>query len=137
MFTLSVQKVLRIQHCTDIVKESKKDKNFLYNIVTGDETWCFQYDPETKRQSAEWRPQNEPATKKSRFQKSKVKTMLICFYDSKGIVHKEFVPPGQTVNAVFYLGVLKRLVHRIRRIRPEYREEGSWRLLRHLIDRHL
>ena len=22
--------------------------------------------------------------------------MLICFYDSKGIVHKEFVPPGQS-----------------------------------------
>ncbi|XP_018377814.1 PREDICTED: putative uncharacterized protein FLJ37770 [Trachymyrmex cornetzi] len=80
------QKSLRIQHCKDIVKESKKDKNFLYNIVTGDETWCFQYDPETKRQSAEWRPQNEPATKKSRFEKSKVKTMLTCFYDSKGIV---------------------------------------------------
>lgn len=81
MFALSVQKwvkLLRIQHCKDIVKESKKDKNFLYNIVTGDETWCFQYDPETKRQSAEWRPKNEPATKKSRFEKSKVKTMLIC-----------------------------------------------------------
>jgi len=123
------QKLLRIQHCKDIVKESKKDKNFLYNIVTGDETWCFQYDPETKRQSAEWRPQNEPATKKPRFEKSKVKTMLICFYDSKGIVHHEFVPPGQKVNAPYYLGVLRRLLHRIRRIRPEYREEGSWRLL--------
>lgn len=58
-----------------------------------------------------------------------MKTMLICFYDSKGIIHKEFVPPDQTVNAVFYLGVLKRLVRRICRIRPEYREEGSWRLL--------
>jgi len=51
------------------------------------------------------------------------------FYGSKGIVHKEFVPPGQNVNAVFYLGVLKRLVRRIRRVRPEYREDGSWRLL--------
>ena len=27
-----------------------------------------------------------------------------------------------------YVGVLKRLVSRIRRIRPEYREEGSWQL---------
>ena len=58
-----------------------------------------------------------------------MKSMLICFYDSKGIVHKEFVPTGQTVNAIFYLGVLKRLLYRIRRIRPEYREGGSWRLL--------
>ena len=38
-----------------------------------------------------------------------------------GIAHKKFVPPGQNVNAVFYLGVLKRLVGRIRRDRPEYR----------------
>ena len=55
--------------------------------------------------------------------------MLIFFYDSKGIVHKEFVPTGQTVNAIFYLGVMKHLLVRIRRIRPEYREGGSWRLL--------
>ena len=54
---------------------------------------------------------------------------MICFYDSKGTIHKEFVPTGQIVNAVFYVGVFKRLVSRIRRIRPEYREEGIWRLL--------
>jgi len=30
--------------------------------------------------------------------KSKVKTMMICFFDSKDIVHKESVPPGQSVN---------------------------------------
>ena len=51
------------------------------------------------------------------------------FLRFQGIIHKEFVPTGQTVDAVFYVGVLKRLVSRIRRIRPEYREEGSWRLL--------
>ncbi|KPU81757.1 uncharacterized protein Dana_GF26822, partial [Drosophila ananassae] len=116
------------QHLKDIIKEAKKDPNFLYKIVTGDETWCFQYDPETKRQSAEWMAPDEPKPKKSRLEKSKVKKMLICFYDSKGIVYKEFVPLGQNVNAVFYLGVLKCLVRRIRHFRPEYREDGSWHL---------
>jgi len=109
-----VQILLRIQHSKDIIKEAKKD---IYKTVTGDEKWCFQNDPETKRQSAEWKAPDEPKPKKSRLEKSKVKTMLICFYDSKGIVHKEFFPPGQ------------RLVRRIRRVRPEYREDGSWRLL--------
>ena len=47
------EKALRIQHSKDIIKEAKRDRNFLYSIVTGDETWCFEYDPETKRQSAE------------------------------------------------------------------------------------
>ena len=31
------------------------------------------------------------------------------FFYANGIVHKEFVPPGQTVNQQFYLKVLKRL----------------------------
>ena len=35
-------------------------------------------------------------------QKSKVKTMLIAFFDNKGIIHKEFVPAGKNVNAAFY-----------------------------------
>jgi len=43
-------------------------------------------------------------------QKSKVKTMLVCFYDSKGIIHYEFVPEGRTVTGSFYLNVLERLM---------------------------
>jgi hypothetical protein len=31
--------------------------------------------------------------------------MLICFFDQKRIVHKEFVPPSQTVNVAFYVEV--------------------------------
>ena len=30
--------------------------------------------------------------------RSNVKTLLIVFFDVRGIVHQEFVPPGQTVN---------------------------------------
>ena len=51
--------------------------------------------------------------------KSKVKTMLICFFDSQGVVHKEFVPPGQTVNKQYYREVLERLRKRVHRVRPD------------------
>ena len=40
------------------------------------------------------------------------------FFDSQGIVHKEFVQEGCTVNAECYKGVLDRLISRIRRVRP-------------------
>ena len=35
------------------------------------------------------------------------------FFDSQGVVHKEFVPEGKTVNAKFYKGVMDRLPKRI------------------------
>jgi len=44
---------------------------------------------------------------------------LICFFDQKGIVHKEFVPPGQTVNAAFYVEDLKHLRENVQRKRPD------------------
>ena len=52
--------------------------------------------------------------------------MLITFFDSIGMIHREFVPPGQTVNVDFCLAVMKRLVPRIARVCPQYREQGSW-----------
>jgi hypothetical protein len=77
----------------------------------------------------EWRSPSSPRPKKSRLQKSKVKTMLIAFFDSDGIIHKEFVPAGQTVNSAFYEDVLKRLLRRIHCVRPEVHRAGQWMLL--------
>ena len=66
------------------------------------------------------------ARKKARQVKSNVKTMLICFFDASGIVHMEFVPPGQTVNQTFYLQVLRRLRDAVRRKRPDLWQSGEW-----------
>jgi len=94
-------------------------------IVAEDETWCICYDPTTKHQSAEWKSPASPKGKKVRLQKSKVKTMLVCFYDSKEIIHHKFVPEGQTVTGSFYLSVLECLWKRIHRVWPEYSAPGS------------
>ena len=51
--------------------------------------------------------------------KSKVKTMLIVFFDFRGIVHHEFLPPGQTVTQHVYKEVLERLRKRVLRVRPD------------------
>ena len=55
--------------------------------------------------------------------------MLIAFFDSDGIIHKEFVPAGQTVNSAFYEEVLKWLLRRIHCVRPELHRTGQWMLL--------
>jgi len=37
----------------DIIMMAEADKKFSNKIITGGETWCFAYDPETKLQSSE------------------------------------------------------------------------------------
>ena len=70
-------------------------------IVKEDETWCFASDPETKRQNSEWVDETSPRPKKLKFRRFRIKTMFIIFFDCQGIVHKEIVPEGKTVNAEF------------------------------------
>jgi len=58
--------------------------------------------------------------------KSKIKSILICFFDSQGIVHTEFVPQGQTVNQFHYREILERLRKRAVRVRPSI--ANNWML---------
>ena len=51
---------------------SDQDPLLLENIVTGDETSCYQFDPESKQQSTSWCSQTSPRPNKSRLQKSKL-----------------------------------------------------------------
>jgi len=44
--------------------------------------------------------------------------MLICFFDSQGIVHTEFVPQGQTGSQFYYSEILERLRKRVVHVRP-------------------
>ena len=69
-------------------------------------------------QSSECVGEHSPRPKNLGFQKPKVKTKLIVFFDSQGIVDKEFVQEGCTVNTEYYKGVLDHLISRIRRVRP-------------------
>ena len=100
-------------------RELENDPNFLSRVITGDESWCYGYDPKSKQASSQWKTPHSPRPKKIKQVRSNVKTMLICFFDTQGIVHREFVLRGQIVNQEFYLGVLKRLRERVRRTRPE------------------
>jgi len=57
--------------------------------------------------------------KKARMSRSKIKVMLVVFFDWKGIDHHEFVSRGQMVNKQLYQEVLARLRDVVRRKRPE------------------
>jgi len=37
-----------------------RQDDILGRVITGDETWVYQYDPETKRRGAQWKNANSP-----------------------------------------------------------------------------
>lgn len=87
--------------CRKLLDRLTSGLNITTQGITGDEIF-FEYDPETKRQSSELRTTASPWPKKLRMYKSSVKCTLIIFFDSKGVVHKSFVPFGETMDAEFY-----------------------------------
>ena len=62
--------------------------------------------------------------------------LIIFFFDSQGVVHKEFAPEGKTVNAEFYKGVMNRLLRRIQRVRPAAFCSGDFCLLHNNVPTH-
>ena len=92
------QRGARVSVCAELLEQVEADPELLERVITGDESWFSQYDPETKSQSLEWRSKGSPRPKKARISKSKVKCTLVCFFDSMGIVHKEWVPAGQSIS---------------------------------------
>ena len=49
------QKAQRLNACRDILQQMEADEKLLENVITGDESWVFQYDTEIKRQSRQWK----------------------------------------------------------------------------------
>ena len=105
----------RFSVCTELRQLASDDETFLSRVITGDESWVYGYDPETKRQSSQWKSPTSPRPKKARQVKNNLNSMIITFFDIKGIVHKEFVLTGQTVNSGFYCEVLLRLCEKVRK----------------------
>lgn len=120
------QKQHRIHVSEELLQKANDDESFLKHVITGDETWVFGYDVETKAQSSQWTSKGSPRPKKARQVKSNVKVMLTVFFDCKGVVYYEFLPQGQTINRFVYLETLRKLRNAVRRKRPELWQSGDW-----------
>jgi len=115
----SEQKQLRLEIAQDMLKIVDSDPNFLNTVITGDETWVYGYDPETKLQSSEWRHPTDPRPRTARQARSKVKVMLTVFFDSNSVVHHGYAPHCRTITKGYYQEVLGRLRQAVRRKRPD------------------
>ncbi|KAK3787443.1 hypothetical protein RRG08_025710 [Elysia crispata] len=85
----------------------------------------YSWDPETKRQSAEWRDFDEPRPEKVRRKQGALKVMHMIFFDMNGVILRWPVPIGTTINTQYYKKVLQdKLRPAIRKKRPGLLESG-------------
>jgi hypothetical protein len=69
---------------SDLVQRIEKNGEQVRRVITMDECWGFQFVPDIKRQSIQWKFLASACPKW--MSKSKVKTILIYFFDCKGMV---------------------------------------------------
>jgi hypothetical protein len=60
------QKQSRVDACRELKEHLEIEPDLFLKVITGDESWCYAYDPETKQQSREWKSSNSPRPKKKR-----------------------------------------------------------------------
>jgi len=73
------------------------------------ETWLYHYDPETKKESMEWRHSGSPRPKKCREQNSDGNVLALIFWDQDSILPIDYLHKGQTINAEYYSSLLVQL----------------------------
>ncbi|XP_071083734.1 histone-lysine N-methyltransferase SETMAR-like [Haliotis cracherodii] len=99
--------------------------DFHFRIVTSDETWVYHFDPESKQESMEWKHATSPKTKKFKATRSTKNVMMTIFWDSKGVIHIDYLPHGITMNGEYYAKLLKQVRQSIKMQRRGKIRRGS------------
>ena len=98
------QKEQRVNWCQFMLQKFNEGKlKRVYEIVTGDESWIYQFDPETKRQSSIWIFPGENPPQKFRRSRSVGKRMVASFFSKTGHVATIQVEDRLTVNVDWYV----------------------------------
>jgi histone-lysine N-methyltransferase SETMAR len=97
------QKDARVNWCEEMLKKYNHGASkAVYNICTGDESWIYAYEPETKQQSTVWVFQDEPNPTKVIRARSTSKQMIACFFSKTGHVATIPLEQRRTVNSEWY-----------------------------------
>ena len=90
-----------------------------------DETWISYYTLETKVKSKQWVPCGRNAPIKAKTSKSIKKVMVIPFFDAKGLIYTHYVKEKHTVNAAYFIEVVRTFLLHLSKKRPEMMA-GEW-----------
>lgn len=109
------EKQIRTDSSEELLAFINQDpEGFERRLVTEDECWLFQFDPEMKRTSMEWRGVDSPPPKKSQKLKSVHKVLLTVFWDREGIIQTDYLREGNMINGNYYADQLRNLRENIK-----------------------
>ena len=102
-------KASRVAMCQAMLSRDKgMNSAFFSSIVTMDETWMPMFNPETKRQLAQWKHTDSPPPKKFQVTANAEKMMVAMFWDSEGVTLTHCFPNSTTVTGGTYEDVLRK-----------------------------
>ena len=105
----------RINSC-DLLKKRNENDPFLKRLITGDEKWVVYNNIKRKRS---WSRPGEPTQTTSKADIHQKKVLLSVWWDYKGIVYFELLPPNRTINSDVYIEQLTKLNNAVEEKRPE------------------
>jgi histone-lysine N-methyltransferase SETMAR len=108
----------RVTASKELLSLYQHDPNeFETRFITGDETWVYDYQPESKQQSMVWVKKGSPAPVKFKSARSAGKSMATIFWDCQGAVLIDFLPRGTTMTGQYYAALLGRLREAVKKER--------------------
>lgn len=113
------QKHERVNWCQMMLRIYKNgESKRVSDLLTGDETWLYYYEPETKEQSKTWTFPNGQAPIKVKKGRSVGKRMFALFFRKAGFVAKVMVKPKEIINSKWYKKTLYQVFRKVRQKRP-------------------
>lgn len=102
------QKKVRVNACKRLIEDYGSDWDNLYeNLVTVDETWIYFKPRENLRSAGEWQAPGQRPPEVGRLGLTSQKVMLSVFWNSKGVIHADYLRSGRSINKEYYSELLK------------------------------
>lgn len=100
----------RVRICRVNLDRYNLDRRLFHQVITGDESYIHLYDPRSKEGSRQWLNKDDDRPQKALQGCGgwNSKTLLVVFFDYRGIVHREF-HRNTNINSDLYLQILQRL----------------------------
>ena len=81
-------------------------EEWLFNILTEDEVWIYNFEPKSKKESMGWFAKDSPTWSKPKFMKTTTKkTLYLIFFDVRGVLVQHPVEPGRTITGAYFAKV--------------------------------